>query len=313
MNRLHKTLVENAKAVSHELVCQIDGFAPELLNRFPVKYYCDCLKTYPTVGTYKYVSKEILNLSYEIVEQSNKATLEIYHKLIVITLLIESSFQIETNILPEEVKKWYRIHFDTILKKIENNSIHKGSYLFPEDRLFKDLGICTMKLIPAGVRKIHMEKLPVKRFLIQNGIKQFLRGFFCIFCELKGIQPVFHGHLDSRDRQSIAEFSPEGWIRHFMMVADLLKTYKNVKGVIGLTWFYDPKLNQISPELAYLREMIIDNGGKFFIVGSNKNTIENAIRMSPKRRKLYQSGEYLPTSYLYIWPRKRIIQWAEKV
>lgn len=96
------------------------------------------------------------------------------------------------------------------------------------------------------------------------------------------------------------------------MVADLLKIKKYVKGVIGLTWLYDPKLKEISPELAYLREMVEENGASLFLVGTNQATIENATRLSPKRRELYMAEDYIPTSYIYVWPRKKIIEWAEK-
>ena len=302
---------DHAEILSRELASQLDTFSPNLLKRYPVDRYCNLLKKYPKIGTYKYISKDTKNTYTNIIRDSDASNLEIYHKLVVLNLLSESSEKIETIAYPEEVKKWYLIHFESILERILKDRIHKGSYLFPHDRLFKDIGICTLKLIPTGVRKLHLEILPVKRFLFANGLNQLVRGLLCILFELKGIQPLYHGHLDSRDRQSISEFSFEGWVRHYKMVADLLKIHRDIKGVMGLAWFYDPQLKKISPKLAYLRELVADNGGSLFYVGATNTAAENATRMSMTRKRLYDEGKYTPTSYLYIWSRTKIIQWAE--
>jgi len=302
---------EHAEFVSQKLTISLDTSAQNMLQRYPIEMYCDLLKNYPKIGTYKYLGIDTKRICASIIKNSDESNLENYHKLVVLNLLIESSDKIEQITYPDEVKEWYLIHFESILARIEKDRIHKGSYLFPEDRFFKDVGICTLKLIPTGVRKLHLEKLPVKRFLFTNGMSQLVKGFLCILFELKGIQPVYHGHLDSRDRQTISEFNLEGWIRHYKIVAKLLNINREVKGVIGLAWFYDPQLANISPNLTYLRELVVNNGGKLFYVGANKTAAEKATRMSLKRKKLYDKSKYIPTDYLYIWPRKKIIQWAD--
>lgn len=306
-------IVDRAIRIKQILTQQLNTKNRLLLKEIPLDAYCGYLKDCPTVCSYKFINDNAKSLYEKLISRGDNATVELYHKIVVLHLLIESSTSFKILNYSKDIQEWHWITFKSVLEKIEKNRIFRGAYLFPHDRLYKDLGICTLKLIPVGVRKLHLEKLPLKRFLFKRGLYQFVRVIYCIIFELKGIQPVFHGHLDFRDRQSIAEFSPEGWMRHFKMVADLLKVKTSVKGVMGLAWFYDPNLKQISPELAYLRELVVDNGGKFFFVGTNEIAIENAIRMSPKRRKLYQCGEYLPTNYLYIWPRKSVIQWAEKV
>ena len=80
---------------------------------------------------------------------------------------------------------------------------------------------------------------------------------------------------------------------------------------MGLSWFYDPYLKEISPSLNYLREIVIDNGGSLYYVGPNESAIRNATLLSMKRKELYEEGKYMPTNYLYIWPKKKLIQWAE--
>jgi hypothetical protein len=96
------------------------------------------------------------------------------------------------------------------------------------------------------------------------------------------------------------------------MVGELLKINQEVKGYFATSWFYDPELEKISPRLTYLRDVITENGGKLFVKGSSPRTIRDATFKSPTRRKLYEEGKYLPTDYLIVWPRKQLIEWADR-
>jgi hypothetical protein len=311
LNQRQTKFIEKASRVALELSNQLTILDENLLRQFPTKSYCENLKNFPLVGPYNVFSQTVKRLDTSLLKMSNESALELYHKLIVIELLMESSTLIDTYTYPTDIRRWYWIEFENILERIEKNKIHKGSYLFPQDRFNKDLGISMLRLIPAGVRKLHLEKVPIKRFLLKRGFMQFFRGLASIIFELRGMQPVYHGHLDSRDRHAMSEFSQDGWVRHFKMVAELLKINHGVKGVMGLAWFYDPQLRQISPELTYLTDIITENGGRLFFAGTHQNAVKNATALSCKRINLYKEGKYLPANYLFIWPRNKIIKWAD--
>ena len=268
------------------------------------------LSRYPHIGSYKFVSKQIETLCRSIVVQFDENALALYHQLLIVCLMGQSINKLQNQNLSENIKSWYKLNFDLILEKIETGRIKLKSYLYPEDRLFKDLGICSLKLIPTGVRKVHLEKVPVKLFLLKRRGRQFFHGLKIILFDLKGIGPLYHGHLDSHDPNSIARFNMEGWVEHFQMIAELLKANTAVKGVQGLACFYDPYLKNISPELSYLSEMITRNGGKLFYIGPSEQATKNAIKLSLKRKKHYQEGNYTPTNYLFVWSRKYILNWA---
>jgi len=69
-------------------------------------------------------------------------------------------------------------------------------------------------------------------------------------------------------------------------------------------------LKDVSPRLAYLRDIVMSNGGISLKAGSDESSIESATRTSATRRSLYSEGKYIPTAYTLVWPRDKILQWA---
>ena len=45
---------EHAEFVSQKLTISLDTSAQNMLQRYPIEMYCDLLKNYPKIGTYKY-------------------------------------------------------------------------------------------------------------------------------------------------------------------------------------------------------------------------------------------------------------------
>jgi hypothetical protein len=301
VNKLKKSLAE-----------QIHALSENLLTKFPIDQYIVYLEHYPRFSSYRYVSSDIENYCNNIIKNSSEEVLELYHELVLLSLIVAANEKLKTKELPEPVKRLYNTNFERITRRIEINAYPPGYYTYPQDKFLKDLGVCSLRMIPTGVRKIHLGSLPAREFLFKGGCLQFLRGVALIVYELGGVKPVYHGHLDSHDPDSIAEFSFDGWIRHYKIVAEMLEMNKEIKGLIGRSWYYDPQLKKVSPELSYLGEMVTENGGKLFYVGSNSEAVKNATLMSTNRSRLYNEGEYLPTDYMVVWPRKRLIKWANR-
>ena len=60
------------------------------------------------------------------------------------------------------------------------------------------------------------------------------------------------------------------------------------------------------------RKVPLDNGARLFRVGTSAAATQAAIQLSSERRRLYDSGEYLPTIYLLAWARKDMLEWANQ-
>jgi hypothetical protein len=98
----------------------------------------------------------------------------------------------------------------------------------------------------------------------------------------------------------------------YLRIAELMKRNPRVKGICRRSWFLDPALENISPQLAYIREVPKKNGARIFKTKTRQIDIDFAIAMSAKRRQLYKKGQYVPRGYVYIWPRKAFLEWASR-
>ena len=107
-------------------------------------------------------------------------------------------------------------------------------------------------------------------------------------------------------------FNPQERDKCYLRIAELLKLNPRVKGYVQCSWYSDPVLENVSPRLVYYRQRPEQNGAKVFRFGTSESDIRNATSKSPTRRELFKEGKYIPTSYLVVWPRKELIEWAEK-
>lgn len=119
--------------------------------------------------------------------------------------------------------------------------------------------------------------------------------------------PYLQIHTEARD---LGAFSPEGWDRAYVRAADILERWPHYGGLIGLSWFYDPALAEVSPRLTYLAERQLQNGAIRIRLGSSPLQVALATATSATRRKLFEEGRYLPRCYALVWPRAALTAWA---
>ncbi len=178
-------------------------------------------------------------------------------------------------------------------------------YVYP--KFTKELAICTLRLIPAGVQKLHLHGLPRRPLLSLNPRRLIDSLGFLIF-QLRGSSPFYQIHTDSRDAKAMLLFRPAGWLEFYRRVARLLELNPAVLGLFGSSWFFDPALARVSPELAYLSRLVTDHGGRLICRGPcGQGSREDALSLSARRRELFAAGEYVPMDYLAVWPRRELI------
>jgi hypothetical protein len=146
------------------------------------------------------------------------------------------------------------------------------------------------------------------RFLIRAGPWRLLRRLSFIIRKTGGFSPFYKIHTVSR---YLNLFRYEEMELAYVRIAELMKRDPSIRAVIHGSWFLDPSLEKVSPNLAFLRKTPQENGAILFRNVTTNNVIKVALSMSAIRRRLYKEGKYQPTSYSYIWPRKALIKWAE--
>ena len=222
-----------------------------LLSIFPITKYMRYIEQYPKISGYGYVSQEVEDLCKGIVYANGDHILGLYHQLILVNLILIARNKLEKMDYPQDIKDLYDSNFERIMKEIESRN-QIGSYNYAHDKFRKNLALCSLKMIPAGAAKIHLSGIS-RRFIFNKGLAQLIRILTFVLFELGGFSPLFEMHSDSNDPELLSDFNENGRVKFYKRVSLLLKTQQDVKGIFGSSWFYDPKLEIISPRLAYLR------------------------------------------------------------
>ena len=303
---------EKLKKIKKDLAVEIESMRKDLLTMFPVATYLQKTALIPQIGSYKPNGLEVDAYSRSIMDIYGQNTLESYHKLVIVNLILQAEDRLRQKKMPEDIIRLFIKNFNSIIKRIESRYTRQGFYLFSNDKFCKDFAVCRLSMIPAGQQKIHLDGI-ARQFLFKNGVKQFLQFSAFIFFELGGFKPLYQMHTDSHDRDLLAEFNFEGTKRFYLRVAELLKLNLEVNGVFGISWMNDPQLEKISPELWQGVEYAVDNGAKLFNLGSSESAISGATYVSLKRKQLYEEGKYMPTNYLLVWSRKKSLAWAQNI
>jgi hypothetical protein len=167
-----------------------------------------------------------------------------------------------------------------------------------------------MRLIPVGPQYIEIGKIS-RRFLFTGGVKQsFSRLLFVV--QHGGFSGYYKLTTNQLDPDLVVQFNPAGWDKLLLCVGKLLKKNNQIKGVIGTSWFFDPQLETIDPNIAYIREKLVSRGGRLFKHRTDAHTIKDATFMNNKRKLLYQENLYKPSNYMMILPRKEFLRNMEK-
>lgn len=288
------------------------GAAPkqEALRQWGELYMRE-LQKYPRYRHYKFVSPEVMALTAEITAQGGSGMLEVCHRLVLARLMREALEKDGLRAFPADIADIFLKNFERIASRLEAGQYKEGYYLYEEDKFNKDLSICRLSMIPLGAQKVYAGRMS-RGLLFRGGIRQFWMALKMILTGTRGFCPIYRMHTDSRDRHLMSEFNPEGWLRFYRRAAELLECNPKVKGVCGTSWFWDPALKEVSPELAYLRETALACGGQVFRQGESGGAVKDALFMSRKRQELYQEGKYRPESFAMVLPRSSLLRWARR-
>lgn len=175
------------------------------------------------------------------------------------------------------------------------------------DLYLKDLAICRQRLFPAGAAQVVEPDSGFPRSLMfRKGMRQAF-GVTHLLLLHGGNRPYYQTHIHMLE---IDDYNPDSWYACYLRIADMLALHPEIRGTWGGSWFYDPALAAISPQISYHRERQVENGAFLFFSEVSINT--GALSKSERRKKLYEEGKYLPKLYAMIWPREPLLRWAER-
>ncbi len=279
----------------------------DILNKFTLEDYLeDVLKNTGYWNRFLYSQKQ-QQIFNTITTEYGSAAIAIYHKLAFCHFMCYSLKHLDNLNLPDRMLDFIHAWFEGVLKDF---STQPDDYYFHNYPNFHtDVKVCILKSIPIGgawtVDLGHIGLRP----LIYGGFNQALDFIKCLLFTVSGFTPFYIIHTSHR---RLGSFNKHEMDLAYLRIAELMKRNPSIKGIYRRSWFLDPALENISPQLAYIREVPQKNGARIFKTKTRKIDIDFAIAMSAKRRQLYKKGQYVPRGYVYIWPRKAFLEWASR-
>lgn len=268
----------------------------------PQSYYQLAIVSGAVSGhSYAALPPELLAAEQSVARENPAAALTLNRSLCR-NLLKEFTLADACWVFPEK----FHFLYEQQLQRIENLLTDKpDSYFsFDNDPFRKDLAILRHRLIPCGA-EFATPFSGISRSLIFKGGLQQAAKFMQVITRCRGIKPFLELHMHPH---YTAAFNFEGWIETYENMADLLEANPSFLGVQSTSWFLDPALAEISPNLSYLREVPERCGATILYAGEDDYDNSGAFATSQTRRDLYKSGHYKPRLFTRIWPRKLLIQ-----
>lgn len=261
---------------------------------------------YHKVHTYSYISKRIKEYYTTI---NKECQIDAFQKLLLLQFIKKAQGRISKNCdLTPNIIDCYHEAFEKFMTKIENNRFAEEFYRFDDNRYLKVQSVCALHSLPLNPFIIDRDRLSL-RFLFSSGLKQFFAGLNLVLFRMKGVSPVYKIHTNQLDLDAMKHFNRNGWTNMFMNLAVLLEEVKDIKAVCGTSWFLDPELINVSPELSYINSLMHDMNAFIFGFRTDKQSVKNALFMNPKRQKLFNEGSYIPRKHLIVILRKDLLIW----
>ncbi|WP_257263352.1 hypothetical protein [Endozoicomonas sp. ONNA2] len=235
-------------------------------------------------------------------------TLQLLRKLTLIELM---KMSVEVTLQPgldkhlptsaiDAVRHW----FQDLCRRIRE----AGDHEFDNNDLFhKDLAIAALNMWP-GNFICHYEPRPLpRRSIFSCGIRQIISAAQVLISLGNRSQNMYEVHVE--DRRLTPHFLQDGWRDFYLEISERIESEPGVGGIFGKAWFWDASMKEHSPRMSYLRDLPEAGGALFFpargVLGSDHIALDN-----PRRRRLYEAGQYTPTESIMIWTREKLLDWA---
>lgn len=285
----------------------LDRISPHICMRFPMSAYIDDVKSYPEIRMHGYFRPRRKKIFSTIQKHYGFHAMALYHKLVLSYFMKDSLERLMSKSLPKgiisNIHSWYE-------RVIHDFDRQPDSYYDTSKLDFKiDFGVCCLKSLPIGGAWFVKIRMIRPQVFFTFDIHQLKRILGCVLFKTKGFFPYVVIHTVPR---YMLRFNCQRMNLGYKEIGELMKYQRKIKGIFRRSWFLDPNLEQVTPELDYLRTIPQNNGAILFQSGTTHHEITESLAFSPHRRKLYKEGKYIPAAYAYIWPRKEFLEWLSQ-
>lgn len=206
--------------------------------------------------------------------------------------------QVESLPLTPDVKR-------LTLREFERISAAPETAFAPGATLREFEALANLNRFVAGQLHWEISGLP-KSYLAKMGWRDAIRTLG-IVRQAGGWFPWFEAHIPARGAGFLL---PAEYKRCYVRMAQSMELQPNVCGVLGGSWLHAEETMAISPHLAWLNSLFLDNGGILVHLGPAPES-SGFLVGSQKRKELYEAGKYRPRHAVFLWPRHALLAWAK--
>jgi hypothetical protein len=167
--------------------------------------------------------------------------------------------------------------------------------------------IATVSRFPAGQLDWEVSGIP-RSWLLKVPPRSLPRLVSSILFELRGFQPAYFSHINPNRRNQGILLERES-LRSYHRMARSMERQPEIRGLITASWLHSPDTFTVSPHLAWLNKVFVENGGHVLSLGP-ADIDSGVLHRSPERQQAYDAGTFKPTEALVIWPRAAMLAWA---
>lgn len=279
---------------------------PQVLEHSPIEHYVEQIRKLPALAGYVQIGTSC-NRTMEAIRKMAGDDLEpLYNRLAMVHAMqcsLEAFDQLE---YPEDIEDLFVGWFQDVL---EGTSWTEDDFFrLDHDPFLKDMAVCTGRMIPVGgAWVIELSGISRRIFFSGSPYQQLARCLF-LSSRVRAFKPFYQIHMALRFADRFNEKEREA---SYVRIAAMLRANPGVKGLIGSSWYLDPALKDISPELSYLQDLPKNNGALIFPLNTPTGTAKGALVGSARRTQLYKEGRYTPKNAFIIWPRTVLLGWTE--
>lgn len=177
-----------------------------------------------------------------------------------------------------------------------------------DDVRFREMArVATLRRFPAGQFQWEVAGFP-RSWMAK--VRHPWRVFRHVIGRLGGFSPLFELHLNERRKNRIILLERDANVSYFRAARSLEKQ-PAVRGLMLSSWLFCESTAQVTPHLAWLRRTPEAAGALLVDLGPAAED-SGFLTGSEERRKTYQTGAYRPRSVCVLWPRKNVIDWANR-
>lgn len=148
-----------------------------------------------------------------------------------------------------------------------------------------------------------------RRWIVQVAGGQRIRLAQYVAVRLGGFKPIWQTHLPKQPLG--VHLTRELFVRSHLEIARALRRQEHIRGIASSSWYYDPEIAAVSPNLSFIREILAPNGCFVFEIPCDEPMHQNAIYASRERQQAVAEGRYKPRAFARLWSRDAFLRWAE--